>query len=353
MSYEYDFAIDLDSQNLAALKRKKKKLNELLDKYGESREAIDQHSTPEDWMEYQFAQGDQYINEILEERRLKRAQNAFPQTPFPSLTQENPNYTTPTNLPETEEETRQKLENNQPHSNTKSLKREASALHKAMQSKTEQEPKEQTNQQSDEKKQTPTKDDNINKDNIIKQIDYSKYGTGFTKEYINEMVTNSEFNQILKKYIIPNEGGYNNDKNDSGGETNMGISQNSYKDEDIKNLTRERANAIYYRDYYKWNGLDKLPYKIRGFIVDFGIVSNPKTAIKITHRVLGIPEGDIIGKLTLDKLKDYSQKDFEIFLEKYKNEMINYFHKIANNHPEKKKFLKGWINRAQRAHLAN
>ena len=103
MSYEYDFAIDLDSQNLAALKRKKKKLNELLDKYGESREAIDQHSTPEDWMEYQFAQGDQYINEILEERRLKRTQNAFPQTPFPSLAQGNPNYTTPTNLPETEE----------------------------------------------------------------------------------------------------------------------------------------------------------------------------------------------------------------------------------------------------------
>ena len=153
--YDYNFALDLDGQNLSALQRKKKKLNELLDKYGESREAIDQHSTPEDWMEYQFAQGDQYINEILEERRMKRAQNAFPQTPFPSLAQGNPNYTTTTNLPETEEETRQKLENNQPHSNTKSLKREASALHKALQSNSE------TNHQTTEQNKEESDDTNF------------------------------------------------------------------------------------------------------------------------------------------------------------------------------------------------
>lgn len=30
---------------------------------------------------------------------------------------------------------------------------------------------------------------------------------------------------ILNNYIIPNEGGYVNDKNDRGGETNMGISK--------------------------------------------------------------------------------------------------------------------------------
>lgn len=30
---------------------------------------------------------------------------------------------------------------------------------------------------------------------------------------------------ILNNYIIPNEGGYINDENDSGGETNMGISK--------------------------------------------------------------------------------------------------------------------------------
>ena len=43
---------------------------------------------------------------------------------------------------------------------------------------------------------------------------------------------------ILNNYIIPNEGWYINDENDSGGETNMGISKNTYKSEDIKKLER-------------------------------------------------------------------------------------------------------------------
>ena len=117
-------------------------------------------------------------------------------------------------------------------------------------------------------------------------------------------------------------------------------------------MTRERANAIFYRDYYKWNGIYKLPYKIRGFVVDFGVVSYPLMAIKMTHRVLGIPEGNIIGDTTFDKLKKFTQKDYENFLKKYKSEMIKYFHVVAENDPTKKKFLKGWIDRAKRAHLA-
>ena len=72
----------------------------------------------------------------------------------------------------------------------------------------------------------------------------------------------------------------------------------------------------------------------------------------MTHRVLGIPEGTIVGKDTLDKFKNFTQKDYEIFLEKYKLEMIKYFHAVAENDTTKKKFLTGWINRAKRAHLA-
>lgn len=57
------------------------------------------------------------------------------------------------------------------------------------------------------------------------EINYSLYGEDFDKNFINELVKDKEFNAILNNYIIPNEGGYVNDKNDSGGETNMGISK--------------------------------------------------------------------------------------------------------------------------------
>ena len=123
--------------------------------------------------------------------------------------------------------------------------------------------------------------------------------------------------------------------------------------EDIKNLTRERANAIFYKNYYKWNGLNKLPYQIRGAVVDFGVVSNPLTAIKTTHRVLGIPEGNIIGTTTLDKFKSFTQKDYELFLNQYRTEMMKYFYKVVRKEPKKKKFLQGWLNRARDAHLAD
>ena len=120
-----------------------------------------------------------------------------------------------------------------------------------------------------------------------------------------------------------------------------------------KNAAGADGNAIFYRDYYKWNGINKLPYKIRGFIVDFGVCSQPLTAIRMTHRVLGIPEGNIIGKTTLDKFKQFTQKDYEDFLEKYRAEMIKYYNKVVKVAPEKKKYLQGWINRANRAHLSD
>jgi hypothetical protein len=45
----------------------------------------------------------------------------------------------------------------------------------------------------------------------IKKIDYSLYGEGFSKEFIDKMENDKEFQKILNEYIIPNEGGYNND----------------------------------------------------------------------------------------------------------------------------------------------
>lgn len=184
------------------------------------------------------------------------------------------------------------------------------------------------------------------------EINYSLYGEDFDKNFINELVKDKEFNAILNNYIIPNEGGYINDKNDSGGETNMGISKKTYGSEDIGKLTRERANAIYYKNYYKFNGLNKLPYPVKGFVVDFGVVSHPQKAIEAVHKILGNPpKSDIIGPVTLEKFGNFTDEDYKTFLNDYKNYMIDYFNAVANANPKNKKYLKGWLNRANRAHL--
>ena len=46
------------------------------------------------------------------------------------------------------------------------------------------------------------------------------------------------------------EGGYVNDPKDPGGETKYGISKRAHPDVDIKNLSREKACAIYKKHYW-------------------------------------------------------------------------------------------------------
>ena len=51
-------------------------------------------------------------------------------------------------------------------------------------------------------------------------------------------------------YVLQNEGVYVNDLDDIGGETKYGISKRSYPNLDIKNLTLEEAQKIYFCNYW-------------------------------------------------------------------------------------------------------
>lgn len=71
--------------------------------------------------------------------------------------------------------------------------------------------------------------------------------------------------------VIGHEGGYVNDPVDPGGETKYGISKRSYPDVDIPNLTLEKAQAIYERDYWLKCGCDKLPHPMNIIIFDSAV----------------------------------------------------------------------------------
>ena len=185
-----------------------------------------------------------------------------------------------------------------------------------------------------------------NSANDIHSIDYSLYGNGFSKEFIDKMIKDKNYQKALQEYAIPNEGGYIYNINDLGGETNMGISKRYHPNEDIKNLTRERANALLYREIWNWNGINKLPPEIVGFVFDHGIRTSPQNAIETTHRALEInPVGDIIGNTTLEKLQCI---DYDEFLRRYKN-LVK---KQDKNNAKYQYFGKGWDNRTNRYHIS-
>lgn len=67
--------------------------------------------------------------------------------------------------------------------------------------------------------------------------------------------------------VVGAEGGYVNDPQDPGGETNFGISKRSYPTVDIKNLTLPQARDIYLRDYWRKAGCDSLASEAMGILI--------------------------------------------------------------------------------------
>ena len=104
------------------------------------------------------------------------------------------------------------------------------------------------------------------------------------------MTFTSVFNRLLG-----NEGGYTSGHGDPGGETNWGISKRSYPSVDIKNLTREGAQAIYSRDFWLPLHADTLPGSVAFQLFDFAVNSGIRTAIRALQRTVGVVDDGFWG----------------------------------------------------------
>ena len=171
-------------------------------------------------------------------------------------------------------------------------------------------------------------------------INYSLYGDSFTKEFIDQMLADERFQQALK-LTLSNEGGYSNNPLDKGGKTNYGISAKIYPNEDIENLTRERASAIYYRDYWIKPKTYMLPDKFAYIVFDDGVLQGQSTAIKNLQKALGIKADGIIGFKTTKAAIHADNSVKRKFIQNIHNVEDEYL----KNNPSQKIFEKGHRNR--------
>jgi lysozyme family protein len=134
--------------------------------------------------------------------------------------------------------------------------------------------------------------------------------------------------EIALKYSLQFEGGYVNDPDDRGGETNKGITKAVYDDyrkknslpiQSVKNISDKEVHDIYYKQYWLAAGCDKLSDKLA--IVTFDMAINS-----------GVSRAKRYLTLTQDP-------------NKYLDLRESFFKKIVQNRPSQKKFLKGWLNR--------
>ena len=114
--------------------------------------------------------------------------------------------------------------------------------------------------------------------------------------------------------VVSVEGGYVDDPKDPGGATKFGISQRSYPDVDIKNLTLDQAKAIYRADYWDAVSGDELPDPLSHLVFDAAVNQGVSPAQKMMQEALGVKVDGEIGKITLAAAKNSTNKECAKFM---------------------------------------
>lgn len=160
--------------------------------------------------------------------------------------------------------------------------------------------------------------------------------------------------------ILENEGGFQQDPNDSGNYvgnnligTNRGITPIAlaeYRDvdvntitvDDIRDLTEQEARAIYRQNFYERPRINELPANIRENVFDM-YVNSYTNAIKILQRLAGVEEDGFIGPDTIAAVEEAG-----ITNDDYSDAREAYYREVVRNDASQRRFLDGWINRANK-----
>lgn len=137
------------------------------------------------------------------------------------------------------------------------------------------------------------------------------------------------FDKMLK-FVLLREGGYSNNPNDKGGETNKGITYQTYNSyrksrglspRSVKYITDEEVRDIYYNNYYKASGADK--------------IQNPKLAAYVF---------DTAVNMGVSRAKEFLAKSGND-LNTYEQLRRNKYNQFVEYDSFQRCFLQGWNNR--------
>lgn len=148
--------------------------------------------------------------------------------------------------------------------------------------------------------------------------------------------------------LIKNEGGFSDDKNDSGGATIYGISVNNFPSQYsvIHELyQKDKPNALLYaQSFYNANFYKPIYDRIKDEqiafkLFDLGVNMGMIPPIKMLQRSCGVPDDGIFGECTLNAVN--SKDCYKLFIA----EAEKYYVSLVNKNPQNAKFLNGWLNR--------
>lgn len=148
--------------------------------------------------------------------------------------------------------------------------------------------------------------------------------------------------------VLEHEGGYVNDPDDPGGETNFGITKRSFPELDIAALTREDAIAIYWTHWWHRYRYDQLPTIIGEKVLDLAVNMGARRAHKLLQQALrAVGRPVVVDGLIGPKTRQAVEwaPNFAL-LAALRSEAAGYYRRLAVLRPSGTKYLAGWIRRA-------
>jgi len=163
------------------------------------------------------------------------------------------------------------------------------------------------------------------------------------RKRISKKMRYKSFDEIIE-IVLEHEGGYVNDPDDPGGETNFGIAKRSHPDVDIANLTKEGAKEIYKSEYWDKNKVESLPEQLRHIYFDMCVNQGRGRAVRIMQRAAnakgaGLKVDGGMGPVTIEAMKGLE-------IDRVRAYRVKYYADLVTRKPDLEKFYFGWFRRS-------
>ena len=155
----------------------------------------------------------------------------------------------------------------------------------------------------------------------------------------------SRFEDCLAR-ILKHEGGYVNDPLDSGGRTNLGVTQRVWEEfvghpvteADMKALTPEKIAPMYKLKYWNPSYCEVLPKGLDYVVFDFAVNAGTGRSVKTLQQAIGCVADGVIGPKTMALVKQVPARQMIIRF----SEQRRMFYKSLKAFET---FGRGWLRR--------
>jgi lysozyme family protein len=158
-------------------------------------------------------------------------------------------------------------------------------------------------------------------------------------------------------YLLEEEGGWSNHKDDRGGATMYGVTQATYDGyrrakslpkRSVRQIEHSEARELYDTMYWRAASCHLLPWPISYLTFDAAVNSGPSRAVRWTQAGLGVSPDGKIGTKTLEAARATLEAGDGARLYAIVDARVQFLSALVKSKPTQLAFLLGWWRRTLR-----